>query len=63
VLWMALKDLFFGVTMLVLSIQPLPSGVGAVADAGGLGVPPEAASGCFSKRYGLDAKGGAIRRA
>jgi hypothetical protein len=27
VLWMALKDLFFGVTMLVLSVQPLTSGV------------------------------------
>jgi hypothetical protein len=39
VLWMALKGLFFGATMLVLSIQPLTSGVGAVADAGGLGRP------------------------
>jgi hypothetical protein len=65
VLWMTLKDLFFAVTMLVLSIQPLTSGVGAVADAGGLGVPQGrkdvatggAASGCFSGRYGLDARG------
>jgi hypothetical protein len=41
VLWMALKDLFFAATMLVLSIQPLTSGVGAVARCWrpGLGVP------------------------
>jgi hypothetical protein len=66
VLWMALKDLFFGATMLLLSIQPLTSGVWGLSPmlaawashqgrkevaTGGV------ASGCFSRRYGLDARG------
>jgi hypothetical protein len=39
VLWMALKDLFFAATMLLLSIESLTSGVGAVARCWRLGVP------------------------
>jgi hypothetical protein len=64
VLWMALKDLFFAATMLVLSIQPLTSGVGLspmlAAWASHQGRKEVAtggvASGCFSRRYGLDAR-------